>query len=71
MGVPKQSWTTKTGWSYNTHGRRFKAHIGVGGTPQKWGRTCILLAGKMTPMDYFFRHMGTLVFHGFHGLINS
>lgn len=31
----------KTGWSYNTHGRRFKAHIGVGGTPQKWGRTCI------------------------------
>ena len=37
MGVPKQSWTTKTGWSYNTHGRRFKAHIGVGGTPQKMG----------------------------------
>lgn len=27
-------------WSYNTRGRRFKAHIGVGGSPEKWGRTC-------------------------------
>lgn len=24
-------------WSYNTRGRRWQAHVGVGGTPQNWG----------------------------------
>jgi hypothetical protein len=27
------------GWSYDTQGKQWRAHVGCGGTPQRWGRT--------------------------------